>query len=152
MNSAHPYTPSVTAVVYARIASNEPDAYSKIGAQQAMCEEYATTLGYQVIKCYSDVGTTRANRDKMLARLGDPDAEPVTAVFVTRLDRLTRKTSEARQILDRLSDTGVRLHSCRDLTRHGIGDLFEPQVIDLAVYKFFAAWEAEHAVQHRPRA
>ncbi|AND17807.1 recombinase family protein [Rathayibacter tritici] len=88
-------------VGYARVSTDKQDA-------QAQRDSLAAT-GVSADRIYVDAGLTGSNRDRPALREALAACDSGSTLFVTKLDRLARSITDARDIVDELTRRGVKL-------------------------------------------
>ena len=112
---------SKKAVIYIRVSSEEQVENYSLGTQEEICRREATRRGYEVVQVFREEGrsaktiTGRPELLKMLEFLRK-NKKTVQAMFVYRLDRLSRQTSDYLAIRKRLYDAGVSIISANEPT------------------------------------
>ncbi|PPG37893.1 hypothetical protein C5C36_16105 [Rathayibacter sp. AY1G1] len=89
-------------VGYARVSTDKQDAQSQRDALAAG--------GVPLERIYVDAGLTGSNRDRPALREALAACDVGSTLYVTKLDRLARSISDARDIVDELTRRGVRLN------------------------------------------
>ncbi|WP_434054458.1 MAG: recombinase family protein [Roseibium sp.] len=101
-----------TAIIYARSAND--DGHRFLSTQIGACNAHADQNGLSVRDILSEAkvsGLFSANRlglSELFQRIGNGD---IDTVICTSLDRLARDQKEAKEVLDRLTRSGVTLQS-----------------------------------------
>ena len=100
------------AVIYARVSTDEQKKHGiSLDAQVSKCEQYAATLGFQVV--YSAVeglsgkDTDRPELQKVIALVAK---KRIGHILVVKLDRLSRETEDAIRLAKSFGKKGVTLH------------------------------------------
>jgi DNA invertase Pin-like site-specific DNA recombinase len=88
-------------VGYARVSTDKQDAQAQRDALLA--------AGVPADRIYVDAGLTGANRDRPALGKALAACDEGSTLFVTKLDRLARSITDARDIVDELTRRGVRL-------------------------------------------
>lgn len=89
-----------TVIGYARSASGES---AQIEAQ------YQRLLAAGAAEVMTDVGAANSRRPQFQQLLAKVQTQQVSEIMVTRFDRLTRKMTDLKQLLDTCSEAGVNL-------------------------------------------
>lgn len=104
----------IPAVGYCRFSSeNQADGFS-IEAQKNAISEFASRMGYDILRFYVDEaksGTTTEGRTAFLDMLSDSKNHEFQAVIVHKLDRFARSRIDSAVSKKVLKDNGVRLIS-----------------------------------------
>lgn len=104
----------IPAVGYCRFSSeNQADGFS-IEAQKNAINEFASRMGYEIIRFYVDEaksGTTTEGRTAFLDMLSDSKNHEFQVVIVHKLDRFARSRIDSAVSKKVLKDNGVRLIS-----------------------------------------
>lgn len=104
----------IPAVGYCRFSSeNQADGFS-IEAQKNAISEFASRMGYEIIRFYVDEaksGTTTEGRTAFLDMLSDSKNHEFQVVIVHKLDRFARSRIDSAVSKKVLKDNGVRLIS-----------------------------------------
>ncbi|QHC68694.1 recombinase family protein (plasmid) [Rathayibacter sp. VKM Ac-2759] len=88
-------------VGYARVSTDKQDVQAQRDALLA--------AGVPAERIYVDAGLTGANRDRPALGKALEACDEGSTLFVTKLDRLARSITDARDIVDELTRRGVRL-------------------------------------------
>lgn len=88
-------------VGYARVSTDKQDAQAQRDA--------LATAGVPVERIYVDAGLTGANRERPALREALAACDTGSTLLVTKLDRLARSITDARDIVDELTRRGVKL-------------------------------------------
>jgi DNA invertase Pin-like site-specific DNA recombinase len=86
----------------ARVSTDKQDAQAQRDALLA--------TGVPAERIYVDAGLTGSNREGPALREDLAACDAGSTLFVTKLDRLTRSTTDARDVVDELARRGVRLN------------------------------------------
>lgn len=87
---------------YARVSTDKQDAQAQRDALLA--------AGVPAERIYVDAGLTGSNRERPALREALAACDAGSTLFVTKLDRLARSITDARDIVDELTRRGVRLN------------------------------------------
>jgi DNA invertase Pin-like site-specific DNA recombinase len=87
---------------YARVSTDKQDAQAQRDALLA--------AGVPADRIYVDAGLTGSNRERPALREALAACDTGSTLFVTKLDRLARSITDARDIVDELTRRGVRLN------------------------------------------
>ncbi len=108
-------------VVYIRVSSEEQVENFSLGTQEEMCRRDAKYKGYEIVEVFREEGKSaktiigRPELLKMLDYLRKNKRE-IDAVFVYRLDRLSRQTSDYLSIRKKFAEYDVSLISATEPT------------------------------------
>ena len=119
--SLTPYLGQKKAVVYIRVSSEEQVENYSLGTQEEICRREAKFKGYEVLEVFREEGRsakTIIGRPELLSMLDycRKNKKDVKAVFVYRLDRLSRQTQDYLAIRKRLFDYGIAIISANETT------------------------------------
>src|SRR5260370_39830253 len=100
------------AVIYARFSSELQRAES-IDDQVEVCRREAKRQGWTVAKVYSDRAQSGASRfrPQYQQMLADAERKQFDVLICEALDRLGRKLADIADLYDRLSFSGVKIHT-----------------------------------------
>lgn len=87
---------------YARVSTDKQDARAQRDALLA--------AGVPAERIYVDAGLTGSNRERPALREAPAACDTGLTLFVTKLDRLARSITDARDIVNELTRRGVRLN------------------------------------------
>ncbi|PPG87549.1 DNA resolvase [Rathayibacter rathayi] len=87
---------------YARVSTDKQDAQAQ--------RDSLLAVGVPADRIYVDVGLTGSNRERPALREALAACDAGSTLFVTKLDRLARSITDARDIVDELTRRGVRLN------------------------------------------
>lgn len=98
--------------IYARQSVEKPDSIS-VETQLAMCRQYT---GQEPVREYVDVGYSgkNTNRPKLLQLMSEISKGSYSAVFVYKLDRISRSLFDFTMIMQQLERNHVRFVSCTE--------------------------------------
>ncbi len=115
--------PKVTkkAVIYIRVSSEEQVENFSLGTQEEICRKEAARKGYEVVQVFREEGKSAKNitgRPELLNMLDyfRKNKKQIQALFVYRLDRLSRQTQDYLAIRKRLFDAGITIMSPNEPT------------------------------------
>ncbi len=119
--SLKPYLGQKKAVVYIRVSSEEQVENYSLGTQEEICRREAKFKGYEVLEVFREEGRsakTIIGRPELLSMLDycRKNKKDVQAVFVYRLDRLSRQTQDYLALRKRLFDYGIAIISATEPT------------------------------------
>lgn len=109
------------AIVYLRVSSEEQVGNFSLDTQKDICKKEATRRGYDIVEYFREEGKSAKNIEGRPV-LGDlllyckKYKNTIDAVFVYRLDRLSRQTSDYLTIRKRLADYKIKLISATEPT------------------------------------
>ncbi len=109
------------AVIYLRVSSEEQVENFSLGTQEEICRREAARRGYEVIEVFREEGKSAKNitgRPELLKLLEycRRNRRTVGGVFVYRLDRISRQTSDYLTIRKKLTDYKISLISANEPT------------------------------------
>ncbi|MWV75934.1 recombinase family protein [Rathayibacter rathayi] len=87
---------------YARVSTDKQDAQAQ--------RDSLLAVGVPADRIYVDAGLTGSNRERPALREALAACDAGSTLFVTKLDRLARSITDARDIVDELTRRGVRLN------------------------------------------
>lgn len=101
--------------IYCRVSTTEQaeEGYS-IGEQERLLTEYAINQGYEVYKVYTDAGISGKDikhRPGLIELLEDASNKKFQMVISWKINRLSRKLSDAIKIVDTLEKHGIAYKS-----------------------------------------
>src|SRR3989338_3150961 len=104
------------AVMYIRVSSEEQVENFSLGTQEELCRRDAKYKGYEIAEVFREEGKsakTIIGRPVLLQMIEfcRKNKKEVKAVFVYRLDRLSRQTADFLALRKRFFDMGVALIS-----------------------------------------
>lgn len=103
------------AYAYLRVSSEEQVSNFSLDNQLDYCNREALRLGYTLIKVYREEGASAktTNRPQLLQMIEDcrKNRSEISALFIYKIDRLSRETSDYLAIKKMLADYGVRIVS-----------------------------------------
>ncbi len=109
------------AVLYIRVSSEEQVENFSLGTQEELCRRDAKYKGYEVVEVFREEGKSAKNiigRPELLRLLEycKKNKKDIGAVFVYRLDRLSRQTSDYLAIRKKLFDYNIAIISASEPT------------------------------------
>lgn len=109
------------AVVYLRVSTEEQVDNFSLGTQEEICRKEALRRGFKIIEIFSEEGRsakTIVGRPTLLKMLEfcRKNKKQISAVFVYRLDRLSRKTQDYLTIRRKLAEYTITLISASEPT------------------------------------
>ena len=110
-----------SAILYLRVSSEEQVENFSLGTQEEICIREATRRGYVIIETFREEGRSAKNisgRPELLKLLEfcRRNRRTVGAVFIYRLDRISRQTQDYLYIRKKLFDYGISIISANEPT------------------------------------
>ena len=106
------------AAVYIRVSTEEQAKQGiSLAAQEEALKNYASALGYEIIRVYRDEGKSAKDikgRPDMLALLSDAQAHKFQAIFIYKLDRFSRSLRDLIETIEKLKEWGIDFVSLQD--------------------------------------
>lgn len=103
-----------------RVSSEEQVANYSLDNQEDYCKKEAERRDYEIVKIYREGGVSAKtiNRPQLLSLLEDcrKNKNIVSAVFIYKIDRISRETFDYLAIKKRLADYGIRIISVTEPT------------------------------------
>src|SRR5487761_178457 len=104
------------ALIYIRVSSEEQVENFSLDTQQEICRKEALHRGYKVLEVFREEGKsakTITGRPELMKLLEfcRRNRKNIDAVFVYRIDRLSRQTSDYLAIRKRLADYNISIIS-----------------------------------------
>src|SRR5581483_3949817 len=103
------------AYVYLRVSSEEQVSNFSLDNQQDYCLREAGRQEYEIIKVYREEGVSAKtlNRPQLLQLLEDcrKNQKTVSAIFIYKIDRISRDTYDFLVIKRKLAEYGIRIIS-----------------------------------------
>ncbi len=104
------------AVIYVRVSTDkQAEKGTSLDTQVERCKAYAESKGCKTIRIFKEEGESAkfADRPQLLKMLGylQTNKGRISALIVYKLDRLSRNTDDQYQIMYKLSQAQVELHS-----------------------------------------
>ena len=117
----HIYADGKLAVLYLRVSTEEQVDNFSLGTQEEICKKEAEKRGYQVIEIFREEGRSAKSitgRPVLIQLLEycRKHKHAVQAVFVYRLDRVSRITADYLAIRKKLTENGVTILSATEPT------------------------------------
>lgn len=108
-------------VIYLRVSTEEQVENFSLQTQEDICRKEATKKGYEVIEVFREEGRSAKNikgRPVLVSLLEycRKNKNKVQAVFVYRLDRVSRQTADYLAIRKKLLENGVNIFSATEPT------------------------------------
>lgn len=109
------------AVIYLRVSTEEQVDNFSLGSQEEICRKEAEKRGYEVIETFREEGRsakTIMGRPVLISLLEycRKNKNKIQAVFVYRLDRISRQTADYLAIRKKLLENGVNIISSTEPT------------------------------------
>ncbi len=109
------------AVLYLRVSSEEQVENFSLGTQEEICRREATRRGFEIVEIFREEGRSAKNisgRPELLKLLEfcRRNRKTVDAVFIYRLDRISRQTQDYLYIRKKLFDYGISIISANEPT------------------------------------
>lgn len=109
------------AVIYIRVSSEEQVENFSLDTQESICRKEAARRGFVITEVFREEGKsakTITGRPELMKLLDfcRRNRKTIDAVFVYRLDRLSRQTQDYLAIRKRLADNGISLISANEPT------------------------------------
>ena len=109
------------AVIYLRVSSEEQVENYSLDTQEDICRKEADKRGYQIVDVFSEEGKsakTISGRTVLIDMLEycRKNSRQIQAVFVYRLDRISRQTGDYLAIRKKLAEKGVTIISATEPT------------------------------------
>lgn len=106
------------AAVYIRVSTEEQARLGiSLSAQEEALKNYASALGYEVIKIYKDEGKSAKDiqhRPEMVQLLKDAEMRKFQAIFIYKLDRFSRSLRDLIETIEKLKEWDVDFISLQD--------------------------------------
>lgn len=104
------------AIIYTRVASMDQSAdHKSLQAQEDACRKYALENDLEIVKVFFDQGVSGMSQDRPglndLIDFVDKNKDKVSAIIVSRIDRITRDRSHFAEIGALCHIQGVRICS-----------------------------------------
>ncbi len=104
--------------IYIRVSTEEQAKQGvSLSAQEEALKNYASALGYDVLKVYKDEGKSAKDikgRPEMTQILADAQAHKFQAIFVYKLDRFSRSLRDLIDTIEKLKEWGIDFISLQD--------------------------------------
>ena len=106
------------AAIYIRVSTEEQVKYGiSLSAQEEALTNYASALGYLVIKIYKDEGKSAKDikgRPEMQELLKDAENHKFQAIFIYKLDRFSRSLRDLIETIAKLKEWNIDFISLQD--------------------------------------
>ncbi len=121
MNFAFGNNKPKKAVIYLRVSTEEQVDNFSLGNQEETCKKEAIRRGYEVVQIFKEEGKSAKNiigRPILIEMLEycRKNKKDLGAIFVYRLDRISRQTSDFLSIRKKLTECGISLLSASEPT------------------------------------
>ena len=104
--------------IYIRVSTEEQARLGiSLSAQEEALKNYASALGYEVIKIYKDEGKSAKDiqhRPEMVQLLKDAEMRKFQAIFIYKLDRFSRSLRDLIETIEKLKEWNVDFISLQD--------------------------------------
>jgi site-specific DNA recombinase len=104
--------------VYIRVSTEEQAKQGiSLSAQEEALKNYASALGYDILKIYRDEGKSAKDikgRPEMTQLLEDAKNHKFQAIFIYKLDRFSRSLKDLIETIEKLKEWGVDFISLQD--------------------------------------
>ena len=109
------------AYAYLRVSSDEQVQNFSLDTQEEICRREAQRREFEIVKFYREEGRSAKNikgRPELIQLLEDcrKNKDSISAVFVYRIDRMARDTSDYLACRKSLAESGVAILSCTEPT------------------------------------
>ncbi|MDD5699592.1 MAG: recombinase family protein [Candidatus Nanoarchaeia archaeon] len=106
------------AAIYIRVSTEEQARLGiSLSAQEEALKNYASALGYEVLKIYKDEGKSGkdiTHRPEMVQLLKDAEMRKFQAIFIYKLDRFSRSLKDLIETIEKLKEWSVDFISLQD--------------------------------------
>ncbi|MEX0932631.1 MAG: recombinase family protein [Candidatus Pacearchaeota archaeon] len=104
--------------IYTRVSTEDQAKQGiSMSAQEEALKNYAGALGYEILEIYKDEGKSAKDikgRKEMSRMLQDAKAKKFQAIFVYKLDRLSRSLRDLIETIEKFKEWGVDFVSLQD--------------------------------------
>lgn len=104
--------------IYIRVSTEDQVKHGiSLQAQEEALKNYASALGYDVLRVYKDEGKSAKDikgRPEMTQILADAQTHKFQAIFVYKLDRFSRSLRDLIETIEKLKDWGIDFISLQD--------------------------------------
>lgn len=109
------------ALIYTRVSSEEQVENFSLGTQEEICKREASRRGYEIIEVFREEGRsakTIIGRPELLKMLEycQKNKKLIQAIFIYRIDRLSRQTQDYLAIRKKLFELGISIMSANEPT------------------------------------
>lgn len=109
---------AIKAGIYLRVSTLDQKEGHGIELQKTKCEAMALVKGWKVSKVYKDEGVSgtikETERPGFSQLIRDAKSKKIGAVIVYAMDRLGRRTQIVLRTIEKLSEMGINVVSCRE--------------------------------------
>ncbi len=113
-----PNTTKPLAAIYIRVSTEEQVKHGiSMSAQEEALKNYASALGYEVLRIYKDEGKSAKDikgRPEIVELLEDAKNHKFQAIFIYKLDRFSRSLRDLIETIEKLKQWGVDFISLQD--------------------------------------
>jgi site-specific DNA recombinase len=106
------------AAIYVRVSTEEQAKQGiSLSAQEEALKNYASALGYDILKIYKDEGKSGKDikgRPEMKQILEDAQKHKFQAIFIYKLDRFSRSLRDLIETIEKLKEWGIDFISLQD--------------------------------------
>ena len=106
------------AAIYIRVSTEDQAKHGvSLKAQEEALKNYAKALGYEILKVYKDEGKSGKDikgRPALKQLLEDAEARKFQAIFIYKLDRLSRSLMDLIDTIEKFKDWGIDFVSLQD--------------------------------------
>jgi len=106
------------AAIYIRVSTEEQARQGiSLRAQEEALQNYASALGYEILKIYRDEGKSAKDikgRPEMTQMLNDAELRKFQAIFIYKLDRFSRSLRDLIETIEKLKEWNVDFISLQD--------------------------------------
>lgn len=106
------------AAIYIRVSTEDQVKHGiSLSAQEEALKNYASALGYDVMKVYKDEGKSGKNitgRPEMQKLLEDAKLRKFQAIFIYKLDRFSRSLKDLIETIEKLKEWNIDFVSLQD--------------------------------------
>jgi len=104
--------------IYIRVSTEDQAKHGiSLSAQEEALKNYASALGYEILKIYKDQGKSAKDikgRPEMKQMLEDAQNHKFQAIFIYKLDRFSRSLRDLIETIEKLKDWGIDFISLQD--------------------------------------
>ena len=115
------YADGKRAIIYLRVSTEEQVDNFSLDTQEDICKKEATKRGYEIVEIFKEEGRSAKNivgRPVLINLLEycRKNKNKIQAVFVYRLDRISRQTADYLAIRKKLTENGITIISSTEPT------------------------------------
>ncbi len=107
-------------LIYLRVSSGEQVKNFSLETQEEICTEASSKAGYKILKIFKEKGASAKTADRLVLKemlqYCKKHQKKISKVFVYRVDRMARDTSDYLAIKKRLNSYGIQLESATEPT------------------------------------